>query len=233
MQMLRIALPCRTLLSGVLLTGTAALAGCQTSIMLRDQGQEALAQGNYQVAQEQFQRAIEKNATSYLTHYYLGLSYLKARRPLDAQLAFERARTLASSTSEKFEAILDGIAESLYQQKQYDNLHQFLEKSAGYYGETDDYLRQARYLVKTGDLDAARVAFRKAAYFAPSGDARPYLALAEFYESLNDVPRAVEALRYAYHVNPQNPEIADRLRRFGIVPGPTVAAEPPKPELLR
>lgn len=208
-------------------------AGCETTLMMRQKGYDALRAGDYVEARHQFGRAVEKSPQDYLSQYYLGVTYLELGEPLKAQLALERALTLRPQGSARTGDILDKLALAMYQQGRYDSLHAFLARSASYYGRTQDYLRQARYLAKTGDLDSAKVAYRKAAYFADKGDARPYLAIAEFYSSFNDVPSAIEALRYGYYVDPTNERIADGLRKYGIVPGPTVAVEPPKPALMR
>ena len=48
----------------------------------------------------------------------------------------------------------------------------------------------------------------------------------------DDTPNAIQALRYAYWVDSENDVVKDRLRGLGIVPGPTIADEPPKPELI-
>lgn len=208
-------------------------AGCETSYMMREKGHVAMRQGDPAQATHHYARAVEKSPHDYLSQYHLGVAYLEMGEPLKAQLALEQALTLRPDGSDRTRDILDHLAEAMYQQGRYDSLHTFLAQSASYYGRTEDYLRQADYLARTGDVDAAKVAYRKAAYFAAPGDAEPYLAIARFYDSFNDVPSAIEALRYGYYVDPKNRQIADALRKYGIVPGPTVAIEPPKPERPR
>ena len=56
--------------------------------------------------------------------------------------------------------------------------------------------------------------------------------MAELIIGRHTKANAVKALRYAFYVYPQHPEIPDRFRKFGLVPGPTLRTEPPKPELL-
>jgi len=217
----------------VLLLCGVLLAACTTNVQLREQGHEALDRGNAPQARESFAYAVERRPADAKARYGLGLAYLELNRPLDAQLAFEKALAVKHDDRELTDEILDGVAESLFRQERFEQLHAFLDETARYYGESDDHLRQARYLVKMGDLDAAVVAFRKAAYFADQGDAEPYLEMSAFYESINDQPNALRALRYAYWVNPDHPDIPDRFRAFGKVPGPTLREAPPKPALLR
>lgn len=224
----------RVLTTAVLCVSLLAAVGCETTTMMREKGVDALRADNLELAEHHFARAAQREPEDYLSQYYLGMVHLRKNENLKAQLALERALTLRPETSEMYTGrILDMLAEAMFRQGRYDSLHTFLERSASYYHGTGDYLRQAKYLVKTGDIDSAKVAFRKAAFFAAKDDPTPYIAIADFYAGLNDVPNAVAALRYAYYVSPTNPEVAAGLRKYGIVPGPTVAVEPPKPELLR
>lgn len=208
------------------------LAGCQTSNPeLRHQGSIAYNRGNYEQARTLYGQAVEQRPHDYEAQYGLGRAYLALNQPRDAQHAFERARVLVEDMPERRASVFDQIAEALYQQERHDRLHAFLQDTASQYGTPRDYLRQARYTEKMGDIDSAEVAYRRAAYFAGPEDVEPYLALAKFYESLNDSSRAERALRWAYYVDPGNTEVAEGLRRHQVVPGPTIAERPPKSEL--
>ena len=207
--------------------------GCETDTLKRERAVNAYDAGDYAAAEKKLNQVMAHHPDEYRSQYWLGRTYLKQDRPLDAQLALERALTLAPRESPMVGNIVEALAEAMYQQGRYDQLHAFLDKTATYYGQTRDYLREADYLLKTGDIDNAKVAYRKAAYFAKNGDATPYVAIAEFYERVGDVPSAVVSLRYGYYVDPTNQEVAAGLRKFGVVPGPTIASEPPKPELAR
>ena len=145
----------------------------------------------------------------------------------------EKALALRQDDPKITPRILDRLAQAYYEQDRPENLTAFLARTAEFYGQPRDYLRQAKYLVKVGDVDSAKLAYRKAAYFAPSGDASPYIAIADFYISIDDQTNAATALRYGYYVNPKDGEVADRFRQLGLVPGPTQSLEPPKPEMLQ
>lgn len=221
----------------VALAGLTLTAGCKTFIDQakgtnhRQVGEAAYNRGEYELARQKFQTAMDIDPTAYRTRYWMGKAELALGRPVIAQSEFEYALEVAPKTAPLRPDILDGIAEALFVQGNRDRLHTFLAE-ASVNGSTRDYLREAKYLVATGDPDAAVVAYRKAARFAAADDEEPYLAIADFYESVNDVPNAVTALRYAYYLDPKNPDIPDRFRKFGIVPGPTLKLEPPKPEML-
>lgn len=217
---------------------TAVLSGCSTipaenrAMNQRELGIAAFNRGEYALAHSHFLASVEAKPTGFRQHYWLGRTELVMGRPITAQSKFEYAWTLRQGDPEYTPLILDGIAEAIFQQDRRDALVTFLSDVSSRYGTTADYLREANYLVKIGDPDNAVVAFRKAARFSSRQDPAAYIAISDFYESINDVPNAIKSLRYAYYIAPTDPGIADRFRKFGIVPGPTLRLEPPKPDLL-
>lgn len=225
---------CLTGLGAITLVLALALAaGCETTNPeLRNRGQAAYLTGNYERSLDFYGQAVRQDPTDVQAQFGLGRAHLSLEQPRDALLALEEARALAGDDSELRIDIFDGIAEALYQLDRHDRLHTFLRNSAARYGATADYLRQGEYLVRIGDMDGAEQAYRRGAHFAPDGEVEPFLALARFYENVNDVERAVRALRWAYYVDPNDGEVNERLRDHGWVPGPTVAEEPPR-ALLR
>jgi tetratricopeptide (TPR) repeat protein len=209
------------------------LAGCQTATNLREEGRLALNRGQNQLALEKISQAVDKDPSSAVSQYQLGRAYLALDRNLEAQYALEKAYALEPDDKHLTPKILDDLAEALFRQERMANLYEFLDKQVKTYGTTRDYLRKGEYLARVGDPDAARLAFRKAAYFAAPDDPEPYIAIADFYTSIGDQPNAVTALSYANYVDPGNLDVKERLNRFGIVAGPTIAKAPPKPAMLR
>lgn len=223
-----------SVLLGVLICLPLVLAaGCTTARNLREEGVLAMNRGQNELALEKITQAAEKDPSSAFTQYELGRAYLALDRNLEAQYALEKAHALRPDDKAFTPDVLDALAESLFRQDRRPNLLGFLDRQVATYGTTRDYLRQGKYLALAGDPDAARLAFRKGAYFADRHDPSPYLAIADFYLSIGDQPNAVTSLRYANYVAQGNLEVASRLRQIGIVPGPTITAEPPKPALLR
>jgi len=222
-----------SVLLGAILCLPLLLTGCQkTAANLREDGRLALNRGHTDTALDLTLQAVEIDPGSPWTQYQLGLVYLELDKPLEAQYALEKALALRPDDKAFTPKTLDALAESLYRQDRIPNLLEFLDKQVETYASTRDYLRQGEYLAKSGDPDAARLAYRKAAYFADVDDPEPYIAIADFYTSIGDQPNAVTSLHYANYVDPGNRDAAERLRRFDIVPGPTISKAPPKPALL-
>ena len=217
----------------VFLTAAILIAtGCQKpNSLLRRDGMEALDLDNVQAADQHFTTAIKQDSTDWKSQYYLGVVRLKQNRPLDAQLAEEKALTLRPSDKQFTPLILDALAESLFQQDQRAALAAMLQKAADDYGTVPDYLRQAKYLGKINDVDGAKLAFRKALKFAPRNDPAPYIAMGDYFASVGDTQGAIIALGKAYYLTPRNERIAERFRRLGYTPGPTLAIKPTSDEL--
>ncbi|MFP4224947.1 MAG: tetratricopeptide repeat protein [Phycisphaeraceae bacterium] len=213
----------------LLLALLPAIQGCQSSLSLRNQGDRAYAAGEYAQAAELYDASLQRDPTDATALYRLGLAQLEAGRPGEAQVNLERAWGLRPG-SKITPNILDALAEAIYQQDHPERLDRFLQQQAKRYGTTRAYLRQAKYLTLAGDIDLAQVALQKAIRFADEDDPRPYLALADFYSAVNDVPQAIQALRWAAYVAPESERVARRLRELGVTPGPTAAQQPPAPD---
>jgi tetratricopeptide (TPR) repeat protein len=208
-------------------------SGCTNHVVHRERGYEDYRAGEYAAATEDFRKAVDLKAADYKAQYYLGASLLKQGLAIQAQTALEQALAARDDDPQWTPKIADLLAESYYEQERIETLYGFLDRMiADYNQRTVDYLRKAEYLGRLGDADGQKEALQKAAFFAPEGDAGPYLAIAEFYMTVNDIPNAKQALRYGYYVDPDNEDVKNRLRGLGLVPGPTLADAPPKPALL-
>ena len=211
-----------------------AIVGCQKSnLALRQDARMAAYHGNLPEARDIYKLAADREPDDVLAQYELGRIYLQLDKGLDAQLAFEKADTLKPEDKELCPKILDGIAEALLIQNRKENLSAFLAEQASYYGQPRDYIRQGKFLAKMGCIDEAAIAYRKAAHFSAPDDPTTYIAIADFYESINDFENTRLSLRYAYYIDPNHPGLADRLRKIGIIPGPTIRLQPPKPAILK
>ena len=216
-----------------LLVAAGLLAGCATNVTHRERGYTDLRNQDYAAALEHFQAAVDRKSTDYNSQYHLGLTLLKLDRPVPAQTPLEQALALRPDDPQWTDKIADALAESYFQQDRIDTLYAFLDNQVESRGRRyEDFLRTGKFMAKAGDADGAKLALQKAAYFAPMGDPVPYLAIADFYASVNDLENRVQALQYALYMDPDLPETRNRLEGLGIVPGPTQYREPPKPEIV-
>ncbi|MCX5660926.1 MAG: hypothetical protein NTW19_14570 [Planctomycetota bacterium] len=212
------------LLGGLLLT---LAVGCQEpNSLLRRQGMEALWANDVARADNRFTKAVKQDPTDWKSQYYVGVVRIKQGQALEAQLVLEKALTLRPREGDETQDILDSLAESIYAQNQPANLSAMLQKAADEYGTVRDYTRQGTYLGKIGDVDGAKLAFRKAIKMAQKDDPQPFIALADYLESAGDTQGAIRALKMAYSIMPRSERLAERFRHYGIVPGPTVPIEP-------
>jgi len=217
----------------VLAVGLLFSVGCETAVMLRDKGEIAYNGQRYQQAESYYQRSLDKRPESWASQWGLGKTYLAMDRPRAAEIALEHAYELRGDHEETPE-ILDDLAAAYYMQGNRETtLRSFLAETTRRYQRSEAFLRQGEHLAKLGDVDAAVVAYRKAGYFADDGDSEPFVKMADFYESVGDSANAVQALRFAYWMDPETPGIAQRFRKYGVVPGPTVGLEPPRAQKVK
>jgi len=205
-------------LAGLLLLA----AGCESkpNPLLRKHGMEALDQRDLQAAEKRFAKAIEQDPTDWKSLYHLGEIRLHQSRLFDAQMLLERALELRRDGPETAD-ILDALAQTLARRGRIERLHTLLDQAIAQRGTSRDHIRKGKHLLKLGDVDEAKLAYRKGAFFAEPGDAYPFVALADFYEAISDTDNAVTALRHAHAIAPRDTAIQQRLRGYGIVPGPT------------
>jgi len=209
------------------------LTGCETNVSHRADGIGSMREGDTAAAIEYFQKAVEFRSTDFQAQYWLGVNLLKADDPLRAQAPLEQALALRPADASWTPRIADALADSYYRQGEVEKLYDFLDNMVTTYEQqSGDYARQAKFMGLLGDSDGQKLALEKAAFFAPAGDIKPYLAQADFYEAVNDVPAAIEALGFAYHTDPSAEIVKNRLRGLGVIPGPTVGKAPDKPALL-
>ncbi len=208
--------------------GLSILTGCQpTNAILRSRAVDALRRSDQPAAVALYQQALKQNPTDWRALAYMAKYYTKQQQWIDAQHAYERVLSIQPDHALR-STWLDSLAQCLFEQHRSLALRTMLQDATQTYGQSSDFLRQANYLVKLGEIDQAHIAYLKAAQFADDHDAEPYIAMVAFYEQIGDKAKVIDALRRAHWINPDNQEIASRLRHYGIVPGPAAGMVPQK-----
>lgn len=224
----------------VLLMGL--LGGCKAMTADRERldGWRAYEDRDYKTARAYFQSCLDANSTDMKSLYYLGTIDLaegdSGAASIRLELAYEiyQRRELAafqlhvSKTETNVPTptrvqILDSLAAAMDAQNDYPQLLHFLKQVTNQYPFTPDYIRLGKYLAKQDDADAALISFRAAVKVSDRKDPSARIALADFFEKIGHKELMIKQLRYAYKLDPDNKSLQDRIRKEGIVPGPSIA----------
>ena len=204
------------------------LVGCNTppNQVLRLQAREAIEKKDYPRAEELMTLALQQDAADWKAHYYMGLVRLSQGRPLDARLHLENAYSLREDWPETPD-VLDALAEAYWKEGDNEKLYNLLKMAGTRYGTTRDYLRQADFFSRSGDVDGAKEAYAKAAQFADPKDSSPHMKAAAFFEKIGDRKHAYIALQHAQQIEPQNRLIAAKMAAIQAGrPSPSVVEIP-------
>lgn len=202
------------------------LTGCTGAMnsSYRHQAREAMDRGDFDKADAILAKAVSEEPGDWKSHYYLGLVRLQQNRFIDAQLELESAHAIRDSNEETPD-IIDALAQAHYKQNDLERLNIVLEAATRRYGTTRDYLRQAEFLAKAGDVDGAKTAYLKACKFAGADDPTPHLKAASFYESLGDKATALSLLRHVQTMQPRNRVVGARIAALQAEIGPGITAD--------
>jgi len=205
---------------------TLMLGGCNPpNSLLRQQAINAMSEKDIATAEQRLERAVKQDDTDWKAMWLLGVVRNEQNRGLDAQILLERSLTIRGNHAETAD-INDALAQAIFLQNQPASLSAMLQKAVEDHGGMRDYLRQAKYLGKSGDPDGARRAFQKAIKFSEKGDPTAYQEAADYYKTIGDKASEITMLRHVHYLTPKNVKVGERLRNYGIVPGPTVGLPP-------
>lgn len=211
----------------VLLTLALALPalGCakqRTLPRVRLDGDRALERANFDKAHTDYAEAVERDPGDYRHRVGLGQAFMGLERFREAREQFE----LAYATRPDDIAVLEMLGGAMLAAGDEADLYDLLHTRAEAKQTPEAWFLLGRYMVRAGDIDVAERALLTAARLDGGRNADVQVALADFYESVGDSENALERLRMALWLDPQNAALMERIREYGEIPGPSFALQP-------
>ncbi len=207
----------------VLATSAMLLAGCESSAMrLRNQGLSLYHQGEYKSALAKFNDALKYNPSDPRANYYAGASDYMLARYQEAAFHYKTAWTVDPN----FGHVKSALAEALIRAGRPNEAMNFLERDAELTGRVNGRLRVARFYKRIGDLDDARVNFKKAAAMAPSNP-EVLMQVAEFYDSVGQKQDARKLYIRIYQLDPVMPQLVEKMQHDGVTISEAISAPLP------
>jgi Tfp pilus assembly protein PilF len=238
-ETLVLAAACALLLMG-LYSGCTSQPIVTHAAESRQVGIDLYNEGEYADAAGSFKNVVRRDPRDYRSHFWLGQCYEKMNMPhqaiqsyktsLDSQTTSLEGKENAAFRYETLGALAKAIGSSDSGGQEIDNL----ENRAREKQSSEDYILLAKIHRAKGDADSALDAYNRAVLLDP----KSFYALKEYglyLERLGQGQKAVSPLKKAYALNGADAEVADALRRLGIVPGPSLKnqkdlAGPPVPK---
>lgn len=220
----------RVVASSIVVLGAASV-GCESTgdkvsapptVKLQKDGDHEFRWGRYESASGYYQRILEREPGNAEALEMYGRCMLELDRPAEAAKVFMTAT--ARRPGDRDLVLLLGDAE--FKNGEYDRAFRLLRTWAIDNEDADAWLELAGFAMELDDPDTARDAIERSIELEPEAAADAYVAAADLAERLGDEALALRRLRQAYGIEPGNQAIADRLREFGEVPGPTISLPP-------
>lgn len=212
--------------------------GCEPDFrQLRHDGQKALANENYPIAVDQFERAYRIWPGDPANLYDLGLVHLRVAREraslgnVPAALReCDRADwyfTRALEAHPGMQAATIAKNEALERKGQYEAALSEAEWASTFVGpDVNEQLYFAKELEERGDYDGALLRYRQAVAINRKNPTA-HAALGQFLYRRGNMTMASAHLRRAYELNPREPGVADTLGTMGQpLPRTTPELEP-------
>jgi len=200
------------------------LGGCQTpsTHTLGIYGDRALNSGSYAEAVNYYEQYVDRRPLDAEGRYKLATAYLGANRVSMAREQFILGLELKDQDSR----FVEGIADTLVEMGQQDELYKLLRKRAEDSRSVEAYTRLGRFAAQIGDPDGAEEALLLTAKLDEGQSIGPQLELADLYGRIHDDANRLKRLRMALFIDPENKEVIDQIREMGEVPGPSFALVP-------
>ena len=174
--------------------------------------------GQWPEAKEGYAELIYRSPDNWNYQYRMGVACLNVDDLDGARRSLEIAETLRPQQHD----IAVNLAETMYRQDDRTALFTFLVDRAESTQQSSDWLLLARYSLDLDDPEMARLAIQEALVLDTSDSPTPYLVAAELAERLGDIDGALQSLKIAWTLDPENTQVQAMIRGLGEVPGPTM-----------
>lgn len=207
--------------------GLGTLPGCDslpdtpTTVLQRD-GDHEYRWGRYESAAEYYGRILEREPGDPDALEGYGRCMMALGRPDEAAEAF----TVAVARKPGDRDLLILLAQASFDAGEVDEAFELVRTWALDNTDAGAWLVLADFARRSNDPDTARDAIMRSIEIDPEGGPEAYLASADLERSLGENATALRRLRQAYGLAPEDPAIADLLRSYGEVPGPTLVLPP-------
>jgi tetratricopeptide (TPR) repeat protein len=208
----------------------AALVGCADIVTYSQDSQQKGMQyynaGQYTDAAGAFSNAVKQAPGNYEARYYLANSYAqtgsyeKAIQSYRAALDSMKLTYAGQRDTALREKIIDGLARAVAQSPNRHTELAALEEAARGKSNAEDYIILAKASHYAGDPDGAMEHYNHAALLAPD-DFQVQKQHGLYLDSLGQ-STATTPLRRANALNPEDAEVASALRKYGVIPGPSL-----------
>lgn len=210
------------LLSLVVMASVGCASTSRPTESIRTSADRAYDRGQFEAASNDYAEIIARYPGDWQAQYQYGRCQLELDQPANARRALEIAQTRRPEDPD----VVDALAEALYELEEESHLYALLRQQAEATGSPRAWLRLADYANRLGDPDSASMAIETAIRVDDGNTTAPYIAAADFNQSVGRLDAAVRRLRQAHWINPADQNVVSRLKALGEVPGPTLALPP-------
>ncbi len=213
-----------------LLAGTTFLwsFGCEITpdaptVTLLNKADHDFEWGRFEEAAEFYRLILEREPGDEDALEGYGRCMLSLGRPAQAAEAFSIA--VARRPGDRTLLVL--LSEARFDAGQVDEAFDLVRTWALDNNDAAAWFQLADFSRRSNDPDTAKQSIERAIEIDPESSASYYVLAADIdIELLQDTTSALRRLRQAYGLEPGNQEIADRLRAYGEIPGPTLVLPP-------
>lgn len=202
----------------------AILAGCQGRSVLKAEqdGIHHNSVGEYAQAEQDFAYTLDKSPGRVPSRLGMGKALMAQGKASQARPHLETAYSIEPNNDE----VIDLLAEAMLKDGKPDEMTRLLKGRAEERQTVKEWVRYGKWAAKANDADGAENAYITAARIDKGQTVEPQIGLANLYEQVGDPDRAIQRLRMALYLRPQDIVIRSKLAALGANPAESFAIVP-------